>query len=75
MTLTVQFLVELAAALEAEGPRGQALDQVAGELLVEQLAPVAAQRSLALAASGSAGSGRSAADGDQLLAEWFGRDS
>ena len=76
MTLTVQLPAELVAALEAEAARrGQTPDQVAAELLAERLASRGARRRLAFAAIGTSTSGRDAVDGDDLLADGFGRDS
>jgi hypothetical protein len=75
MTLTVHLSAELAAALEAEAARrGQSADQVATGLLAEQLPLPSARRRLAFAAIGSSGSGQSAADAADMLAEGFGRD-
>lgn len=75
MTLTVHLPGEVAAALEAEAVRrGQTPDQVAADLLAEQLPRPSARRRLAFAAVGSSTSGHGAAETDDMLAEGFGRD-
>jgi hypothetical protein len=76
MTMTVHLHGQLAAALEAEAARrGQSPDQVAADLLAEQLPPSGKRRRhLAFAGIGESSSGRSAAEADQMLAEGFGRD-
>ena len=76
MTMTVHLHGQLAAALEAEAARrGQSTDQVAADLLAEQLAPSGKRRrQLAFAGIGESSSGRSAAEADEMLAEGFGRD-
>jgi hypothetical protein len=77
MTMTVHLHGDLAAALEAEAARrGQSPDQVAADLLAEQL-PTGhrrRRRKLAFAGIGESSSGRSAADADEMLDEGFGRD-
>jgi hypothetical protein len=77
MTMTVHLHGDLAAALEAEAARrGQSPDQVAVDLLAEKLPPPGRRRrrKLAFAGIGESSSGRSAADGDEMQAEGFGRD-
>jgi hypothetical protein len=75
MTMTVHLHGQLAAALEAEAARrGQSTDQVAADLLAEQLPPSGKRRQLAFAGIGESSSGRSAAEADEMLAEGFGRD-
>jgi hypothetical protein len=75
MALTVHLPGEVAAALEAEAARrGQTPDQVAADVLAEQLPRPGARRRLAFAAAGSSTSGHSAAEAEDLLAEGFGRD-
>lgn len=75
MTLTVHLDEPVADALAAEAARrGQSPDQVAAELLAEQLPPSGGRRRLAFAGIGSSSSGRSAADADDMLTEGFGRD-
>jgi hypothetical protein len=74
MTLTVHLDKPVADALAAEAARrGQSPDQVAADLLAEQLPP-GGRRTLAFAGIGSSTSDRSAADADDMLAEGFGRD-
>lgn len=74
--MTVHLHGPLAAALEAEAARrGQSPDQVAADLLAEQLPPGGKRRRrLAFAGIGKSSSGRSAAEADQMLAEGFGRE-
>ena len=76
MPMTVHLHGQLAAALEAEAARrGQSTDQVAADLLAEQLPPSGKRRrQLAFAGIGDSSSGRSAAEADEMLAEGFGRD-
>ena len=77
MTMTVHLHGQLAAALEAEAARrGQSTDQVAADLLAEQLPPSGKRRrrQLAFAGIGESSSGRPAAEADEMLAEGFGRD-
>ena len=76
MTMTVHLHGQLAAALETEAARrGQSTDQVAADLLAEQLAPSGKRRrQLAFAGIGESSSGRPAAEADEMLAEGFGRD-
>jgi len=77
MTMTVHLHGDLAAALEAEAAhRGQSPDQVAADLLAEQL-PTGGRRrrrTLAFAGIGESSAGRSAAEADDMLDEGFGRD-
>jgi hypothetical protein len=77
MTTTVHLHGDLAAALEAEAARrGQSPEQLAVDLLAEQLPPGGQRRrrKLAFAGIGESTSGRSAAEADEMLAEGFGRD-
>lgn len=77
MTMTVHLHGDLADALEAEAARrGQSPEQVATDLLAEQLPPRGKRRrrKLAFAGIGESSSGRSAADAAQMLDEGFGRD-
>jgi hypothetical protein len=76
MTMTVHLHGQLAAALEAEAARrGQRTDQVAADLLAEQLPSSGKRRrQLAFAGIGESSSGRSAAAADEMQAEGFGRD-
>jgi hypothetical protein len=75
--MTVHSHGQLADALEAEAARrGQNPDQVAADLLAEQLPPSERRHRgrLAFAGIGESSSGRSAAEADEMLAEGFRRD-
>jgi hypothetical protein len=76
MTMTAHLHGQLAASLEAEAARrGQSTDQVAADLLAEQLPPSGKRRrQLAFAGIGESSSSGSAAEADEMLAEGFGRD-
>jgi hypothetical protein len=76
MTMTLYLHGDLADALEAEAARrGQSPEQVAADLLAEQLPSGGKRRrrKLAFAAIDESSSGWSAADADQMLDEGFGR--
>jgi plasmid stability protein len=78
MTVSVNLPDDLAARLVAEASRrGRDIDDVAAELLEQQLPGVpesSGPRRLSFAAIGESRSSQGAAEADEMLAEGFGRD-
>jgi hypothetical protein len=79
MSMTLDLPDDVARRVAAEAARrGLTPEQVAAEAIVARFPPEAPQRSpkrrLAFGAIGRSGSGRWAADTDEMLAEGFGRD-
>ena len=75
MTLTLHLPEDLASRLEAEASRrGVSIDELSAELLASGLEGRAKRRRLAFVGVGASGSGRGAAEADEMLAEGFGED-
>jgi len=75
MSVTVHLPDELAGRLAAEAARcGVSVDELSAELLAVGLEGRHQRRHLAFAGVGASGSGRGAAQADEILAEGFGED-
>jgi len=75
MSVTLNLPEELANRLAAEAARrGVSVDELSAELLAAGLEERRRRRHLAFAGVGASGSGRGAAQADEMLAEGFGEN-